>query len=600
MRLAHLRATLAFAAVLAIAWPFLPDFTLSVIGSIGLAALVAVGLALLTGIGGMTSFGQAAFVGIGAYTTAWVSKAGLDAGVASAALPWLGLALGLVSTFALAWWLGAITIRLSGHYLPLCTIAWGLSLYYLFGNLDFIGGHTGIGGVVPIDIAGVDLASPRALGPLIWLVLLVAIVLLHNLLDSRSGRAIRALKGGLVLAESIGIDTARHRIKVFVLAAVLASLSGWLYAHQQRFVNPTPFSLSIGIEYLFMAVLGGTGHVAGAVLGAAIILLLKERLQDVLPSLLGSGGNYEGIVFGLLMIVVLQRFSQGLWPALSALARRFVTPAVSAPGAARGAVVALPRRDRVPAGQLLLQASGIGKRFGGLVANEAVSLDLKAGEVHALIGPNGAGKSTFFDLISGVSMADAGEIRLMGVVVNGKPSRGYARLGLARTFQHVRLLERRSVLENVALGAHLRGRRGWLASMLRLERQEEAALLADAQRQVERCGLAADALAHAGDLPLGRQRIVEIARALAADPAVLLLDEPAAGLRHREKAELAALLSQLRAEGLGILVVEHDMQFVMQLADRVTVLEFGSVISHGAPAQVRADPRVLEAYLGQA
>ena len=594
--------TLAVVALLAICWPFLPEFTVVVLSYIGLYALVAVGLVMLTGVGGMTSFGQAAFVGVGAYATAWVctspsTVSTLGGVVGLAALPWVGLVLGLVASFAIAWTLGAMTVRLSGHYLPLCTIAWGLSLYYLFGNMAFLGGQTGISGLPPLVLAGWSLASPRALGVLIWAVLLVALWLLHNLLDSREGRAIRALKGGRVMAESMGIDTAHYRLKLFVLGALLAAMSGWLYAHLQRFVNPTPFNLNIGIEYLFMAVVGGSGHLWGAVLGAAIITLLKEKLQDILPSLLGTTGNFEVIVFGLLMLLVLQRFAQGLWPTLARLSQRFFRP--DPPPRSMG-VTPLASRTLPPPGQVLLQASGVTKRFGGLVANNAVTMNLKAGEIHALIGPNGAGKSTFFNMISGVDDPTEGEVRLMGQVMHRLPSRAFAALGLGRTFQHVRLLGQRSVIENVALGAHRRAQRGWVASMLRLDRVEEAALLDEARRQITRCGLAARADAPAASLALGQQRIVEIARALAGQPAVLLLDEPAAGLRQLEKRALADLLAQLRAEGLGILVVEHDMEFVMNLADRITVFEFGSVIAEGTPAEVQANQRVLDAYLGGA
>ena len=594
--------TLAAVALLAICWPFLPEFTVVVLSYIGLYALVAAGLVMLTGVGGMTSFGQAAFVGVGAYATAWactspdaVSVLGGVVGIA--ALPWVGLVIGLVASFAVAWTLGAMTVRLSGHYLPLCTIAWGLSLYYLFGNMAFLGGQTGISGLPPLVLAGWSLASPRALGVLIWAVLLVALWLLHNLLDSREGRAIRALKGGRVMAESMGIDTARYRLKLFVLGALLAAMSGWLYAHLQRFVNPTPFNLNIGIEYLFMAVVGGSGHLWGAVLGAAIITLLKEKLQDILPSLLGTTGNFEVIVFGLLMLWVLQRFSEGLWPTLAHLTQRFLRPD---PIPRSAGAQLLASRTLPPPGQVLLQASGVTKRFGGLVANNAVTMNLKAGEIHALIGPNGAGKSTFFNMISGVDEPTEGEVRLMGQVMHRLPSRAFAALGLGRTFQHVRLLGQRSVIENVALGAHRRAQRGWVASMLRLDRVEEAALLDEARRQITRCGLAAHADAPAASLALGQQRIVEIARALAGQPAVLLLDEPAAGLRHLEKRALADLLAQLRAEGLGIVVVEHDMEFVMNLADRITVFEFGSVIAEGSPVEVQANQRVLDAYLGGA
>jgi branched-chain amino acid transport system permease protein len=599
--------TLVFVVALALAWGFLPEFTVSVLSNIGLYALVAAGLVMLTGVGGMTSFGQAAFVGMGAYATAWIctsptAAAWMGGAVSPALLPWAGLVLGLVFTFALAWALGAVTLKLQGHYLPLCTIAWGLSLYYLFGNMEFLGGQTGITGVPPLVVAGFSLATPRALGVVIWAVLLLALWAMHNLLDSREGRAIRALKGGRLMAESMGVDTARHRIKLFVLAALLAAVSGWLYAHLQRFVNPTPFNLNIGIELLFMAVVGGAGHLWGAVLGAALITLLKEKLQDVLPALLGTSGNFEVIVFGLLMLFVLQRFADGLWPTLARLASRWVRDDARkvAPAAVHPSTVQLVQRALPASGELLLEASDVSKRFGGLVANNAISMTLKAGEIHALIGPNGAGKSTFFNMISGVDDPTSGEVRLCGQSMATKPSRAFAALGLGRTFQHVRLLGQRSVVENVALGAHLRAKRGWLAAMLRWDRAEEAALMAEARRQIERCGLGAHADTPAASLSLGQQRVVEIARALAGQPSVLLLDEPAAGLRHLEKRALSVLLSQLRAEGLGILVVEHDMEFVMNLADRITVLEFGTVIATGSPAEVQANPRVLEAYLGGA
>ena len=611
------RVLLAALAALAAGLALLPEFGAVLLAYIGLYALVAVGLVMLTGVAGITSFGQAAFVGLGAYATAWLctapeAAAWLGAAPGAAWLPWAGLALGLALTGAVAWALGAVTLRLSGHYLPLATIAWGLSLYFLFGNLQWLGGHTGLGGIPPLRLGEVPLASARAIGAVIWLALLAAIWALHNLLDSREGRAIRALKGGRVMAESMGVDTAASRTKVFVLAALLACLSGWLYAHMQRFVNPTPFNINLGIEYLFMAVVGGSGHLWGAVLGAAVITLMKQYLQDVLPALLGASGNFETVAFGLLMLVVLQRFPEGLWPAVARFGQRWLRlpaarplaahrPASGSP-AARLPVAGAALAQRAPPqrGQTALEAHAVGKRYGGLVANDSVSLAVQAGEIHALIGPNGAGKSTFFNMVSGVDDPTSGQVRLAGRDMAGQPSRAFAARGLGRTFQHVRLMGTRSVLDNVALGAHRRGQRGWIASMLRLDRSEEAALLAEARRQIERCGLAGQADTPAAMLPLGQQRTVEIARALAAQPTVLLLDEPAAGLRHLEKRALATLLAQLRQEGLAILVVEHDMEFVMNLADRVTVLEFGRVIAHGAPAAVQADPRVLEAYLGGA
>ena len=251
----------------------LPEFHVTLLNYIGLYSIVALGLVLLTGVGGLTSFGQAAFVGLGAYTTAYLSTAyGWS--------PWLTLPVGLVLTFAVSLFLGLISLRLSGHYLPLGTIAWGISLYFLFGNMEFLGGYTGISNIPAINLFGLALDTGRRLNYLIWILALLALLTMHNLLDSRSGRAIRALKGGGLMAESFGVDTARMKIIIFVHAALLAGLSGWLYAHLLRFVNPTPFSINAGIEYLFMAVVGGAASVWGAVVGAGILTVLKQWLQD--------------------------------------------------------------------------------------------------------------------------------------------------------------------------------------------------------------------------------------------------------------------------------------------------------------------------------
>jgi branched-chain amino acid transport system permease protein len=576
-------------AVLVAAIPFIPGvppFWIVLLDNIGLSALVAMGLVLLTGVGGLTSFGQAAFVGFGAYTTAVLSA---QYGVS----PWLTLPLSLLVSGLAAVLLGLVTVRLSGHYLPLGTLAWGLGLYYLFSKLAFLGRNDGISGIPPLSIGSLKMLDPGTIYFAIWAAVLIAALLTMNLLDSRTGRAIRALRRGHIAAEAFGVYSPRAKLLVFIYAAVLAGLSGWLYAHFTRAVNPTPFGAQAGIEYLFVAVVGGAGYVWGGVLGAAIVVILKEVLQSYLPLLLHGEGQLETIVFGILLVTLLQLAPTGLWPWLTA--RLPFKPLAKKPDTS----IALPARARsASAPSVLLQVDNARKQFGGVVAVNNVSFDVQAREIVALIGPNGAGKSTTFNLITGVLPPTSGNISVLGKAVGNAPPQDVVKLGISRTFQHVKLVPDMTVLENVAIGAHLRGHSNALSSMFRLDRGDEAKLLAEAARQIERVGLGDQMHQLAGSLSLGQQRIVEIARALCVDPMLLLLDEPAAGLRHMEKQRLGALLRDLRAGGMSVLLVEHDMGFVMDLADRIVVLDFGTKIAEGTPAAIKTNPEVIKAYLG--
>ncbi len=562
-----------------------PEFWITQANYIGLYTLVVIGLVLLTGVAGLTSFGQAAFVGMGAYTAAYLT---LTHGVS----PWLTLWAGLALTGVAALVLGWITLRMSGHYLPLATIAWGLSLYYLLGNIDALGKYDGLQGVPAIRFFGIELNTGRSFFYLLWTLVVLAAMAVTHLLDSRTGRALRAVKGGTTMAEAMGVDTFRVKVTAFVLAALLASVSGWLFAHFQRTVNPSPFGLKMGIEYLFMAVIGGVGHVWGALMGAGVVKILEDQLQVLLPKLLGGSGNYEVIVFGVLLVLVLQYARDGLWAFIESR-----LPQMPRKVDWRDAS-ALPERPRPPHGEVVLDVRAVRKEFGGLVAVNDVSFQVRAGEILGLIGPNGAGKSTTFNLVTGVLPATRGEVWFRGQRIEGLPSREICKRGVSRTFQHVKMVAGMTVLENVALGAHLRGSRGVASAMFRLDRAEERQLLKEAQKQLRRIGMEASMHELAGNLALGPQRLMEIARALCADPTLLLLDEPAAGLRLKEKQGLAEVLRQLRDEGLSILLVEHDMDLVMGLVDRVVVMEFGTKLIEGTPEVVQASPAVRAAYLG--
>jgi branched-chain amino acid transport system permease protein len=588
MKNSSLKWAAAAGALLLLALPLLPvpEFWITQLDYIGLYAMVVLGLVLLTGVAGLTSFGQAAFVGVGAYATAYASTAlGLS--------PWLGLACGLGVTAVVALVLAGVTLRMSGHYLPLATIAWGLALYFLVGNLEFLGKFDGLQGIPPVSVGGVELRTGRASYWLIWTVALLGALALRHLLDSRPGRAMRALKGGTLMAEAMGVATFRYKVLAFVIAALYASASGWLFAHYQRSVNPSPFGLQMGIEYLFMAVLGGVGLVGGALVGAGAVKIAEDQLQNWLPALLGTSGPVELVVFGMVLIVVLQVTPQGLW---SLVTRRL--PVRRQDPSAWADAEPLPRATPPARGETVLSVQKVRKQFGGLVAVNDVSFDVRAGEIVGLIGPNGAGKSTLFNLITGVLRLTSGQVDYRGQRVSGSSSRAIARRGVSRTFQHVRMIPDMSVLENVALGAHKRGGAGVLRAMLRLDRRDERRLLAEAWRQLERIGMTSLANEPAGNLALGQQRLMEIARALCTDPALLLLDEPAAGLRLKEKQALAEVLSQLRGEGMSLLLVEHDMDFVMTLTDRIVVVEFGTKLTEGTPDVVRDDPAVRAAYLG--
>ncbi len=570
-------------AAIAVAPLVLPEFYIVLLNYAGIFAIAALGLTLLSGGAGLPSFGQAAFMGLAAYTTSWVTTNGVGSA-------WLGLAIGLVLVAIVAFVIGVATLHLSEHYLVLTTIAWGIAAYYLFGALDIFGRHTGISGVPPISISHWSLQEMDRIYFVIWSVLLVLSLLLRNLLLSRQGRAIRMLRASDIVVESCGASAFRLRLAAFVLSALIAGLAGWLYAHVQRAVSPNSFSLEIGTELLLMSVLGGMQSIVGAPIGALVVTMTRNWLQDVLP-IISSNNAFESIFAGVAFILILQRTNGGIAKALGlnisrSLASRFMRNGL------------MPPRQRSGAEAPVLAVSSIKKAFGGLIAVNGATLRVNSGQIVGLIGPNGAGKSTLLAIITGLLKPTAGRVVFRGQDITAKSPRIAAELGVSRTFQHVKLRADMSVLENVMLGAYLRTHSGFVRGSLYLDRYEDALSVSEALKYLKQVGLADDAQKPAGDLPLGKQRLLEVARALVADPSLIILDEPAAGLRKPEKAELRDILRDVKNRGVAVLLVEHDMEFVMSLVDWIYVLNFGEMLAEGSPGEVRRNPDVVKAYLG--
>jgi branched-chain amino acid transport system permease protein len=580
MRARGLLAFVASAVLLVVPW-FLPSFYVGIFAYAGVYALVAIGLVLLLQAG-QISLGQGAFMGLGAYGSALVARTyGIDTVVT--------LIASIAATAAVAALIGHVTLRLRGHYLPLATLAYGIALAGVFTAWhEVTGGASGLDKIPPLSLFGFALTDDRLYTQLIWVTVLLAVLGLSRLRSSRVGRAIATLESHDVMARSFGVDTTLLRIKVLVFSAVLAALAGGLYVHMLRFISPSPFGLMTSFKVLIMAVVGGPMSAAGGVIGALALESTQWALQDVLARW-GAAGNLEVIVFGIILIVMLVKWPQGLWP----VAETILPKPVSRSSAGEALPSSVPRQDR---NAVLLRLEQIGIRFGGLQALDGVDMVLRRGEFVGLIGPNGAGKTTLFSIISGLQRPTSGEVTLFGRALPA--SHSIVQCGMARTFQHVQLVPELTVIENVALGAYWRTRAGFVRGLLALDNAENKRALASARDALERVGLREEAELAAASLPLGKQRIVEIARALVADPQILLLDEPAAGLRFSEKLTLVKILRQLHAENVTILLVEHDMELVMGCVERLVVLDRGRIIAAGAPEDVQANPAVIAAYLG--
>jgi len=600
-----------------------------VLDQAGIYILLALGLNIVVGYAGLLDLGYVAFYAVGAYTYALLASPQL-----ALHLPfWLVLPFAPFVTALFGVLLGAPTLRLRGDYLAIVTLGFGEVIRILLNNLDPL--TNGPRGVIDIDPATLDYTKipvksletahvvlypkgvhalqhlPVTLGsPVQYYYLLLvlcagAIFLSYRLQRSRTGRAWAAIREDEDAAQAMGINKTTIKLLAFAMGATTAGFSGVVFSGLQGFVSPESFILVESINILAMVVLGGMGSIPGVVIGALILTALPEVLREY--------AQYRFTIFGLgLTFMVLVR-PQGLWPSRArheeaTEAPAPETPAVQreAPGHAREAPrvpfhASLPSPAGVPADGPVLVLDAVSRAFGGLRAVRDVSFHVRDRELMAVIGPNGAGKTTVFNLITGVYAPTSGIIRFRGRALNGlRPDQVTAR-GVARTYQNIRLFRGMSVLDNILVGTHNWTRATPLDAMLNTPRalREDQESHRAARDLLDFVGIRRYESQLAMNLSYGDQRRLEIARAMATHPTLLLLDEPAAGMNPAETAELISLIRRIRDLGITVMLVEHDMKVVMQVSENIVVLDHGEKIAEGAPAEIRRNERVIGAYLGK-
>ncbi|MDE1198975.1 MAG: branched-chain amino acid ABC transporter ATP-binding protein/permease [Pseudomonas sp.] len=548
---------------------FLDSYSLLVFTLCALAAVVGVGLNVLIGLSGQISFGHIAFYAIGAYISALMTLAGMPLWLA---VPAAGVVAGAVGAL-----LAIPALRVTGPYLAMITIAFSFVVHHsLIEWRDVTGGSNGLMGIPLPEFATVD---PSILLALIAAALMIAALAFYQRLHhSGWGKAMRAVKASEIAARSLGFNPVVSKTLAFALSALLTGLAGALLSPLLMFINPESFPFSQSILFVLAVIVGGSGTLFGPVLGALLIVLVPELLSDF--------AEYRLLIFSVLLLVVLWIAPNGL---LGALARRWIKPTpLTPPSQIDQKRIAAYLRSRTGADGLHIRDIGI--RFGGVQAAQGVNLHAPAGSITSIIGPNGAGKTTVLNMISGFYAPDSGQIELDQPLA-GLPAWKTARAGIARTYQTTQLFGEMSVLDNV-LVAMQKGRMGFIFSHSTSSQRELALDLLALVGYRGAVNIAAD------DLPHVDRRLVEIARALATAPAVLLLDEPAAGLSRRDTDALAILLRQLAGFGLTVILVEHDMALVMAVSERLLVLDAGKPITVGTPAEVQQNERVIAAYLG--
>ncbi|MFT4115996.1 ABC transporter permease subunit [Bradyrhizobium sp.] len=552
----------------------------------GIYFLCAAGMNVLVGYAGQKSLGQAGLFAVGAYSVALLTTS-------FAWNPWLALTAATVLSGCFGVLIALPSLRVKGPYLAMVTLAFGLVIERVVTeHTETFGGPQGIYAIKPLTLSSVPLTKVQ-LAIFVIALCVVTHILLKNLVSGRFGRAFYSLQIDEIAAASAGIRIYRYKVLAFVIAAVTCGLAGGLVAHETQYINSEYFSFRLSIFILLLVLFGGPGLTYGPILGAVILVALDAGLARW-PSL-------QQFVYGSLLLFSLYLMPGGVGGMIQTFFERHRARRGMPSGSSPPTMNSLPRfRSDRSADQELLTIRNLSKAYGGVRPAQDVSLNLKSGHIHALIGPNGAGKSTLINMTTGIVRSDVGTISFLGERIDGASPAEICDLGIARTFQNLRLFANLSVLDNVMVGAHCRMGNGFWVSLFGLPkaRREEDKARTDAENLLRSLGLADFCDRPATSLPYGLQRRVELARSLASRPSLLLLDEPAAGLNPAETRELGELLVGIARTGITILMVEHHMDLVMSVSDHVAVLDYGKKIAEGEPRLIQADPAVIAAYLG--
>ncbi|AMR80362.1 ATP-binding cassette domain-containing protein [Cupriavidus nantongensis] len=587
----HPLTSLVLIAALAITAQFVAESTVQLWSFVLINVLVAQSINILTGIAGLISLGHAAFLGIGAYASALLAR---NVGVP---LPF-DVVIGTVVTAATGWLLSFAAGRVRETYLAMMTLGFGMIVYEAIREwTDVTGGVAGFSGIPSPALKTLKIAGV-AVGPVGYFYVLLAttaivVWVLHNYLTSRFGRAMFAIHASEVAAGSIGVNRVGTKREAYMVSAALIGLAGGMYAHLVGYLGPESFGLHRSIEALVMAVVGGLGTLAGPILGAVVLTYLPEKLQ--------SFSEWQFMAYGLLLMVSFVLMPKGI-AGLLLPRSRYIKDSVqkvahSYPRAPESLSAVVQRSTN--AGPLL-EVQEVALSFLGVKALNKVSLSIEHGEIIGLVGPNGSGKSTLVNVISGLYKPNSGKVQFEGEQISGLPDHLVAQRGVLRTFQDPRLVKSFTVRENVILGAQRLYRHGRAGATFNLKssRYEEVQMLLQVDKALELAGLTSVADAVVKDLPYGDQRMVELCRVLVADPRIVLLDEPAAGLSEPELQKLAEVLRALKRRHVAVVIIEHHMDFLDDLVDRVVVLESGSLIYQGDMKGMYTNAAVVEAYLG--